>query len=136
MFFSRVEVPSSVSALLEYRLGQAGIDAGGIVVHVPHYLAGIDYPATALAGLVRLADTVRLDFKLGPLERAAQAGQPVVELQIRESEEVSELVSALEREYDDRAEEMRTDLLADLPTADEIAKQVEQFLATQPENDN
>ena len=135
VFFSRVSVPSSVSALLEYRLGQSGIDAGGIMVHVPHYLAGLDYPATALAGLNRLGLAMELDFKTGALELAAEASQPEVEHRISENEEIAELVSLLEREYDTRAAELRTNLLADLPTADEIAQQVEQFLATQPEND-
>ena len=44
-----VQVPSSVSNLLEYRMAQHGHDAVGFTVHVPHYLAQTDYPAAAEA---------------------------------------------------------------------------------------
>ncbi len=40
-----VQVPASVSNLLEYRMAQHGHEAVGFTVHVPHYLAQTDYPA-------------------------------------------------------------------------------------------
>ena len=52
-----VQVPSSAGHLLEYRLGQAGHDAAGFAVAVPHYLAEAEYPAAAL---VLLASTSAL----------------------------------------------------------------------------
>ena len=48
-----VQVPGSVGNLLEYRLGQAGHDAMGFAVHVPHYLAQTEYPDAA-RGAARL----------------------------------------------------------------------------------
>jgi hypothetical protein len=36
---SRVQVPGHMAGLLEFRLGQAGFDAAGYAVHVPHDLA-------------------------------------------------------------------------------------------------
>ncbi|MEP6761966.1 MAG: PAC2 family protein, partial [Sporichthyaceae bacterium] len=50
-----VQVPGSVGNLLEYRLGQAGHDAMGFAVHVPHYLAQTDYPDAALVLLDAVA---------------------------------------------------------------------------------
>ncbi len=47
-----VQVPGSVSNLLEYRMAQHGHDVVGFTVHVPHYLAQTDYPAAAEALLV------------------------------------------------------------------------------------
>src|ERR1700716_3407802 len=44
-----VQVPASVSNLLEYRMAQHGHEAVGYTVHVPHYLAQTDYPAAAEA---------------------------------------------------------------------------------------
>ena len=42
-----VQVPGSVSNLLEYRMAQHGHDVVGFTVHVPHYLAQTDYPPAA-----------------------------------------------------------------------------------------
>ena len=42
-----VQVPGSASALIEYRLGSAGVDAVGFAAHVPHYLAQAAYPPAA-----------------------------------------------------------------------------------------
>ena len=39
-----VQVPGSVSNLLEYRMAQHGHEVVGFTVHVPHYLAQTDYP--------------------------------------------------------------------------------------------
>ena len=44
-----IRLPSSATALLELRLGEAGLDAMGFVAHVPHYLAESDYPDASLA---------------------------------------------------------------------------------------
>ena len=41
---SRVQVPGHMAGLLEFRLGQAGLDAAGYAVHVPHYLAQTSTP--------------------------------------------------------------------------------------------
>ena len=54
-----VRVPSSVQALLEYRFAQRGLDAAGYVVHVPHYLAQVDYPTAAVALLDAVVDRAR-----------------------------------------------------------------------------
>ena len=39
-----VQVPGSVSNLLEFRMAQHGHEVVGFTVHVPHYLAQTDYP--------------------------------------------------------------------------------------------
>ena len=54
-----VQVPASVSNLLEYRMAQHGHDAVGFTVHVPHYLAQTDYPPAAEALLAEVARTAR-----------------------------------------------------------------------------
>ncbi|MGH3659047.1 MAG: proteasome assembly chaperone family protein, partial [Micromonosporaceae bacterium] len=43
-WLNKVQVPGSASALLEFRLGEAGRDAAGFAVHVPHYLSQAEYP--------------------------------------------------------------------------------------------
>ena len=45
VYWGEMRIPGSVSALLELRLGEAGVDALGVAAHVPHYLAQATYPA-------------------------------------------------------------------------------------------
>src|SRR3954466_15527679 len=40
-----MRISGSVPALLELRMGEAGVDALGVAAHVPHYLAQAAYPA-------------------------------------------------------------------------------------------
>jgi hypothetical protein len=68
-----VQVPSSVSNLLEYRMAQHGHDAVGFTVHVPHYLAQTDYPAAAEALLRQVSTSASLAFSLSALTEAAAA---------------------------------------------------------------
>src|SRR5436305_7768548 len=66
-----VQVPGSASALIEYRLGSAGIDAVGFAVHVPHYLAQAAYPAASVVLLRAVADVAGLTLPLASLETSA-----------------------------------------------------------------
>ncbi len=46
--FGTIQVPGSITGLLELRLGEAGRDAMGYAVHVPHYLAQAEFHDAAL----------------------------------------------------------------------------------------
>lgn len=135
----KLQVPGSASALLELRLGQAGRDALGFAVHVPHYLAQAAYPAAATALLDAVTAATGLDLPGGALLEAAQRTNAEIDRQVSESAEVAELVSALERQYDalaagqDIAGDGGDGLLdgGEMPTADELAAQFERFLAEQ-----
>ena len=130
---NEVQVPSSVSNLLEYRMAQHGHDAVGYTVHVPHYLAQTDYPAGAEALLDQVAKSAALQFPLGALTEAAAAVRRKIDDQVEASAEVSQVVAALERQYDTfvGAQENRS-LLArdeDLPSGEELGAEFERFLA-------
>jgi len=134
-WFGTVQVPASVGALLELRLGESGHDAMGFAVHVPHYLAQSQYPQATIAGLRAVERATGLDLRTGRLEEAAADATLEIERQVAQSDEVRELVSALEEQYDAFSRNAgRTSLLAqstDLPTADEIGAEFERFLAQQ-----
>ena len=51
-----VQVPGSVSNLLEFRMAQHGHEVVGFTVHVPHYLAQTDFPSAAEAQLKALPE--------------------------------------------------------------------------------
>ena len=130
-----VQVPASVSNLLEYRLAQHGHDVVGYTVHVPHYLAQTAYPAAASALLEQVARTGSLDLPLAELTEAAAEVRAKIDEQVEGSAEVAQVVTALERQYDAfvAAQENRS-LLAhdeDLPSGDELGAEFERFLAQQ-----
>ncbi|RZS61308.1 PAC2 family protein [Xylanimonas ulmi] len=134
-FFGTVKVPSSMAALLEYRLGEAGHDALGFVVHVPHYLASSQYTPAAVVALQHVERATGLNLVTGRLATAAADATIEVERQLRESGEVQAVVTALEEQYDRFARSLgRPSLLAEaapIPTADELAAEFERFLAQQ-----
>jgi PAC2 family len=133
----RLQVPGSVAALLEMRLGAENRAALGFAVHVPHYLAQAAYPAAAVTLLESVARASGLQLPDEALREAARETDEEIRRQVEGSEEILEVVQALERQYDSFAEGAARDsgLLADgsehMPTADELGAQFEQFLAEQ-----
>jgi PAC2 family len=134
-FFGRVKVPGSMASLLEYRLGDAGHDAMGFTVHVPHYLGQSQYAPAAVAALQHVERATGLDLATGRLATAAADATIEVEKQVGESAEVAAVVKALEEQYDAFTRSVgRANLLAEqasLPTAEELGAEFERFLAQQ-----
>ncbi|MFB4287834.1 proteasome assembly chaperone family protein [Nonomuraea sp. ATR24] len=131
--FGRVQVPGSVAALLEFRLGAEGRDAVGYAVHVPHYLSQAEYPTAAVTGLEAVTRNTGLVFPMDGLREAAQRTTSEIEEQIGASAELSSAITGLEQQYDAfAAGSERENLIADatpMPTGDELAAQFERFLA-------
>lgn len=134
-WFDKVQVPGSAAGLLELRLGEAGHDAVGFAVHVPHYLAQSAYPSAAVAALDAIADATGLALPVDRLREAAEATDADIAEQVDGNDEVEKVVRALEQQYDAFAGAAERDsLLAesqDMPTADELGAQFERFLAEQ-----
>jgi predicted ATP-grasp superfamily ATP-dependent carboligase len=136
---SKLQVPASASSLMEYRFGQAGRDAIGLVVQVPHYLSQAAYPTAALTLIDSLTETTGLDLPALELREAADRTNTLIDRQVAESSEVAELVSGLEAQYDASVAHDGENLLAEgeeMPTAEELAAQFEQFLAEQNGNED
>ncbi len=135
-----VQVPSSVSNLLEFRMAQHGHEAVGYTVHVPHYLAQTDYPAAAEALLDQVAKSAGLELPLSTLNEAAATVRSKIDEQVEASPDIAGVVEALERQYDAfvAAQENRS-LLArdeDLPSGEELGAEFERFLAQHAEDSN
>lgn len=129
-FFGRVEVPGSMSAFLELRLGQAGLDSRGLSAGIPHYVARDDYPAGAAALLAAVSASTGLALPVGDLEAAASINRAEIDAEAAGQPEVAAVVSALEVQYDAVAPVSSTELahLVDVPSADEIGARLEAFL--------
>ena len=129
----RLQVPGSASALIEFRMGEAGKAAVGFAVHVPHYLAHASYPGAAVTLLAAVERAAGLNLPAEPLREAAAITDAEIARQVEGSEEVAEVVRSLEAQYDAFNAD-RQDLMAqaeNMPTADELGAQFERFLAEQ-----
>ncbi len=132
-----VRVPSSVQALLEYRFAQRGLDAAGYVVHVPHYLAQVDYPIAAVALLDAVVDRLGLELDYDNLREAQGEAIAEIEQQIA-AQDGEDVLSGLEEQYDAFTRGAAQSLLAEddsIPSGEELADQFEKFLARQRKND-
>jgi hypothetical protein len=132
-----VQVPGTAGHLLEYRLGQAGYDALGFAVHVPHYVAQAEYPAASAALLAEVSKASGLALPLDALLEAAVTTRAAIDEQVAGSPEVAAVVQALENQYDAFIAGRESSLLVDdaeLPTADELGAELERFLAEQSQD--
>lgn len=132
--FNRVQVPGSLSALLELRLGEAGHDAMGFAAYVPHYLAQGAYPTAAAGLLDALMKSTGLAVNARDLQEAAKRTDAEIARQVAESDEVAQVVEALERQYDAFTSSSENLLIAEgdeVPSAEELGAELERFLAEQ-----
>lgn len=131
--FGTVQVPASLPGLLELRLGEAGRDALGFAIHVPHYLASSEFHDAALTALNAIVDTTGLNLPNDDLVAAAGSSRAQIAQEVADNDEVSRVIGALETQYDQFVQgSARPSLLAtetgDLPSADELGAEFEQFL--------
>ena len=137
-WFDQAQVPGSAMALAEYRLAQAGRDVFGLAAQVPHYVARSAYPAaavrileavTAATGLVLPAQDLR--------DRARRVGMQIDNEVSQGDQELRSVIRSLEEQYDAaEGASGRPNLLAEqqrLPSADDLAREFEAFLAEQDE---
>ncbi len=127
-----IRIPASAMSMLELRLGEWGHDAMGFVAHVPHYLANLDYPAASLRLLESAEVVTGLQWELAALQVLAESSATEIAGQIADSDEVREVVTGLEQQYDAFHTDDETLPLANernLPTAEELGEEFERFLA-------
>ncbi|MGH9245120.1 MAG: proteasome assembly chaperone family protein [Acidimicrobiales bacterium] len=129
-----IDVPAGVQTAVEKACSEAGVPAAGLWAQVPHYVATMPYPgaaATLVDGLAELAD-VKADASALHAEAVAMR-ERLDELVAANPEHVT-MVRQLEEQYDAEADAgIDQGGLAGgrLPTADELAAEVERFLREQ-----
>jgi len=129
------KLSASVGHALEHRLFSRGSAVVGFVLLVPHYLANTEYPQALITSLENIMAATGLLFSTVDLMERDREFRDQVEEQVRSNEESVEMLTNLERRYDEYVNETDgTDTpLAehegDLPTAEQIATQFESFLA-------
>lgn len=134
------KLPASVTHLLEYRLHSLGDEVVGFAILVPHYLAGNEYPDVLLFALDRIMSATGLLFDTDEVRETAQQFRLQVDEQISRNDESQEMLQGLEARYDSYMEDQttRSPLVSEdgtIPTADQLASELERFLA-QHRDDN
>lgn len=136
----QTEVPATAGHLIEYRLAATGTPVASFVLLVPHYLADTEYPAAGLAALDSLTAATGLVFDGDTFRDENKEYLEKVDEQVTASEELTRMVEQLEERYDSymAGSTSATPMVhtGDLPSADELAAELERFLATRPSSDD
>lgn len=130
------QVPSNALHLMEYRLHRLGHPTTGFVLLIPHYLADTEFPLAAVAALESISAATGLIFPTDELREAGRDFTAKIDSQVESNPELARLVSVLEERHDTYLQENPlpsplTDEDGELPSADEIAAELQKFLAAQ-----
>jgi len=126
-----VDVPAGMSAVLEHALTEAGIASLGIWVQVPHYVSAMSYPGASVALLDGLREVTGISVAAGDLAREADIQRARIDKLVAGNDEHTVMVQQLETAYDAFADEPAPLSASDIPSADELAAEFEQFLRDQ-----
>ncbi|MGO2664463.1 proteasome assembly chaperone family protein [Mycetocola reblochoni] len=127
-----------VQATPLHRLHGAIRDTGrpvsGFAVLVPHYLAETEYPEALVTAIDGLGAAEGLILPTDTLRDAGRRFVSKVQEQIDGNDELQRLIATLEERYDSElgdatARSPLTDGAGELPSADEIAAELERFLS-------
>lgn len=130
-----LDVPGGAQAAIEHRCGELDLPALTLWAQVPHYISvdGSPYPAGAVALLDQLERTTGLVLPRGELPEEAERTRNRIDAAIAGNVEHTTMLHALEEQHDTNlpngGHPSRGD--APLPTADELAEEVERFLKDQ-----
>ncbi len=134
------QAPANAMHLVEYTLQRAGHEVVGFVVLVPHYLADSEYPTAALVSLQSVTQATGLIFPTDRLRDEGRAFDKKIDEQVAENNELATLVTRLEATYDEYMRERQlpsplTSENGEVPSADTLAAELEEFLASQRSRD-
>lgn len=138
----RTQVPATAGHLLEYRFAQQGTRVVGFVLLVPHYLADTEYPAAILAAGDRLMKATGLVIGMDEVQKQEPDFLARVTEQVEASDELRAMVENLEQRHDSYmaglTHESSTPNFDEgsLPSADELAAELERYLASRPSSDD
>jgi hypothetical protein len=134
----QTQVPGNVLHLLEYRLGASGVPTAGYVLLVPHYLSESEYPQAAVTAFEQVASATGLVFPTDDLRDEGSRFLAKLATQVSENEELGRMIANLEQGYlNDKSGPNQAPISkpsSKLPNADEIAAELEDYLASRRRN--
>jgi hypothetical protein len=135
------QVAANALHLVEYRLQERAAATVGFVLLVPHYLGDTEFPSAALSALESTSASTGLIFPTDRLREQNRDFVARIDEQVRDNPELAKLVGTLEQRYDAYMEGSTrrsplTDEDGELPSADEIAAELEKFLMIRRSKDD
>jgi len=127
-------VPGTLMHLIEYRLQAAEHPTAGFVVLVPHYLADTEFPDAAITALQSVTKATGLVFPTDSLRESGREFLTGISEQVDDNSELERLIESLEKRHDSYMEDNAVpsplmDADGEVPSADTIASELENFLA-------
>lgn len=135
------QVPANALHLVEFRLQQLDHPTAGFVLLIPHYLADTEYPAAAVSALESVSASTGLIFPTDRLREENRDFLSKIDSQLDSNQELARLVGTLEERHDsymldNPLRSPLTDEDGELPSADDIAAELENFLAIRRTDDD
>ncbi len=129
------EVPGTFVHLVEYMLTSIGHPVAGFVLLIPHYLADSEFPAGTLAVLDAITTGTGISLRTDSLREEGREFLNDIAGQMKENDELSKLISSLESRHDTYMIDNPTPSPfvnddGQVPSAESIAAELEQFLRT------
>jgi hypothetical protein len=136
----RTQAPANALHLVEYRLQQTGHSIAGFVLLIPHYLGDTEFPSAAVTAIESISAATGLIFPTDNLREAGREFLSKIEGQVENNAELAKLVTTLEERHDSYLQDnpLRsplTDIDGELPSADSIAAELQNFLAMRRDDD-
>jgi predicted ATP-grasp superfamily ATP-dependent carboligase len=121
-----LDVPAGLATVLEQEFNSAGVEALTMWAQVPHYIPGGPYPAASLALIEGLEEFAGVTVDSGPLGEQALGTRNRLDELVAGEDSHQAMLGELERQHDQSGHAGDS-----LPTSDELAAEVEQYLRTQ-----
>src|ERR687893_904997 len=124
---SRYEGPTGITGVLHRACADGGLPSVSFWASVPHYLPAVPSAPAALALLDGLSGLLGMELDTSNLERGAAAYQEQVSAAVSQDSDLFSYVRMLEERFDSQVSQEAKDL----PTGDELARELEGFLRDQ-----
>ncbi|MFZ4841678.1 proteasome assembly chaperone family protein [Mycetocola saprophilus] len=137
----QTQLPANVLHLLEYRLTEHGLAVAGLALLTPHYLSDTQYPDVLIAAIEYVGAATGLILPTDGLRDQARKFVERLNEQVAGNDELRRLVATLEERHDSYMESNMpaspfVAMDGSLPSADEIAAELERFLAGRPDGED
>ena len=121
---SRYEGPTGITGVLHRACAEGGLPSVSFWASVPHYLPAIPSAPAALALLESLSGLLGVEVDTSDLERGATAYQEQVSAAVSQDSDLASYVRMLEDRFDSQVDQGPRNL----PTGDDLARELESYL--------
>jgi hypothetical protein len=129
---SRYEGPTGITGVLHRSCAEEGLPSVSFWASVPHYLPAVPSAPATLALLNSLSNLLGMEVDTSELERTAEAYQEQVSVAVSQDSDLASYVRMLEDRFDAQVGEGSRNL----PSGEDLARELEGFLRQQRREDS